>query len=91
MAVFARSIPSGDAEGEVIEAQVMGTSPLAGELVRDIEWPEGAMVGAVMKRGEIIVPKGDTRIEEGDVLVVFALTSDIAVIEKLFQVNIEFF
>ncbi len=81
----------GDAEAEVIEAQVMGTSPLSGELIRDIDWPEGAMVGAVIKRGEILVPRGDTRIEEGDVLVVFALSSDISVIEKLFQVNIEFF
>ncbi len=81
----------GDAEAEVIEAQVMGTSPLSGQLVRDIDWPESAMVGAVIKRGEILLPRGDTRIEEGDVLVVFALTSDIPVIEKLFQVNIEFF
>ena len=81
----------GDAEAEVIEAQVMGTSPLSGELIRDIDWPEGAMVGAVIKRGEIVVPKGDTRIEEGDVLIVFSLSSDVAVIEKLFQVNIEFF
>ncbi len=81
----------GDAEAEVIEAQVMGTSPLSGELVRDIDWPEGAMIGAVIKRGEILVPKGDTRIEEGDVLVVFALSSDIPMIEKLFQVNIDFF
>jgi len=81
----------GDAEAEVIEAQVMGTSPLSGELIRDIDWPEGAMVGAVIKRNEILLPRGDTRIEEGDALIVFALSSDISVIEKLFQVNIEFF
>ena len=83
--------PHNEETGEVIEAQVMGTSPLSGELIRDINWPEGAMVGAVIKRGEILVPKGDTRIEEGDILVVFALSADIPVIEKLFQVNIEFF
>ncbi len=81
----------GDAEAEVIEAQVMGTSPLAGNLIREIAWPEGAMVGAILKRGKIVTPKGDTRIEEGDVLTVFTLSSDVPVIEKLFQVNIEFF
>jgi len=53
----------GDAEAEMIEAQVMSTSPLAGQLIRDIDWPEGAMVGAIYKRGEILLPKGDTRIE----------------------------
>ncbi|MGE4611621.1 MAG: Trk system potassium transporter TrkA [Paracoccaceae bacterium] len=81
----------GDTEAEVIEAQVLGTSPLAGELVRDIDWPEGAIVGAIHKRGEILIPLGNTRIEEGDVLIVFALSDDVPVIEKLFQVKIEFF
>ena len=81
----------GDAEAEVIEAQVMGTSPIAGEMLRDIEWPEGAIVGAILKRGEIILPKGDTRIEEGDILVVFALSEDVQIIEQLFQVSIDFF
>ena len=81
----------GDAEAEVIEAQVLGTSPLAGNLIREILWPEGAMVGAILKRGKIVTPVGDTRIEEGDVLAVFALSADVPVIEKLFQVNIEFF
>ncbi len=81
----------GDAEAEVIEAQVMGTSPIAGKLIRDIDWPEGAMVGTLLKRGEILAPKGDTRVEEGDVLTVFALSIDVPVIEQLFQVSIDFF
>ncbi len=81
----------GDAEAEVIEAKVMGTSPIAGKLIRDIDWPEGAMVGTLKKRDAIIAPKGDTRIEEGDVLTIFALSSDIPMIEQLFQVSIDFF
>ncbi len=40
----------GDAEAEVIEAQVLSTSPLAGRLIRDIEFPEGVLVGAVLQR-----------------------------------------
>ena len=39
----------GDAEGEVIEAQVMSTSTIAGQYIRDIEFPEGVLVGAVRK------------------------------------------
>ncbi len=30
----------GDAEAEMIEAQVQSTSPLAGRLIRDIEFPK---------------------------------------------------
>ena len=80
----------GDAEAEVIEAQVMGTSALAGKAIREIDWPEGAKVGMVQKNGKLVVPRGDTKMEEGDSLVVFALASDVPRIEKLFQVSLEY-
>ena len=81
----------GDAEAEVIEAQVLSTSPIAGRAVRDIEFPEGALMGAVRKGDRVIKPTGDLRIEEGDIVVIFALTSDIPEVESLLQVSIDFF
>ncbi|MDQ7263915.1 Trk system potassium transporter TrkA [Paracoccus sp. PS-1] len=81
----------GDAEAEVIEAQVLSTSPIAGRAVRDIEFPEGALMGAVRKGERVIKPTGDLRIEEGDIVVIFALTSDIPEVERLLQVSIDFF
>ena len=41
----------GDAEAEVIEAEVMSTSSIAGSAIRDIDFPEGVLVGGVMKDG----------------------------------------
>jgi trk system potassium uptake protein TrkA len=81
----------GDAEAEVIEAQILSTSPLSGKAIRDIDFPEGVLVGAVMKGGEVVKPTGGTRIEEGDVIVVFTLASDVPEVERLFQVTIDFF
>ncbi len=81
----------GDAEAELIEAQVLGTSPIAGKELREIDWPEGSIVGAILKGDEQIIPRGDTRVEDGDTLVVFALADDVPVIEQLFQVSIDFF
>ncbi len=81
----------GDAEAEVIEAQVLSTSPLSGKRIRDIEFPEGVLVGAVMKGDEIIKPKGSTRIDEGDVVAMFAMTADVAEVERLLQVTIDYF
>ena len=81
----------GDAEAEMIEAQVLSTSPLTGRYVRDIEFPEGVLVGALMKRGKVVKPTGDTRVEEGDVIALFALTKDIPEVERLLQVSIDFF
>ena len=81
----------GDAEAEVIEAQVLSTSPIAGRPVRDIEFPEGALIGAVQKGGRVVKPVGDLRIEEGDIVVIFALASDVPEVERLLQVSIDFF
>ncbi|TCM84932.1 Trk system potassium transporter TrkA [Rhodovulum steppense] len=81
----------GDAEAEVIEAQVLSTSPMAGKRVQDIDFPEGALIGGVMKGDRVIRPKGDTRIEEGDVVAIFALAADVPEVERLLQVSIDFF
>ena len=81
----------GDAEAEVIEAQVLSTSPIAGRPVRDIEFPEGALIGAVRKGDRVVKPTGDLRIEEGDIVVIFALALDVPEVERLLQVSIDFF
>lgn len=81
----------GDAEAEVIEAQVLSTSPLAGRLIRDIEFPEGVLVGGIMKGDRVLKPTGDTRIDVGDVLAIFALTKDVPEVERLLQVSVDFF
>ncbi len=81
----------GDAEAEVIEAQVLSTSPISGKAVRDIDFPEGALVGAVQRGGKVFRPTGSTRIEEGDAVVIFALRADVPAVEALLQVSIDFF
>jgi trk system potassium uptake protein TrkA len=87
-----RSVYSiGDGEAEVIEAQVLGTSAMAGKAVRDAELPEAALIGLIQKGDRIVVPKGDTRLAEGDVLTIFAMRDAVADVERLFQVGIDFF
>ncbi|WP_050522361.1 Trk system potassium transporter TrkA [Pseudorhodobacter wandonensis] len=81
----------GDAEAELIEAQVLSTSPLSGKLIRDIAFPEGVLVGAVMKGEKVLKPTGDLRVEEGDVIALFAMTKDVPEVERLLQVSVDFF
>ncbi|APX88598.1 Trk system potassium transport protein TrkA [Brevirhabdus pacifica] len=81
----------GDAEAEVIEAQVLSTSPIAGRMIREIDFPEGALVGAVRKGDKVIRPTATTKIEEGDIIVLFALTEDVPEVERLLQVSVDFF
>jgi trk system potassium uptake protein len=81
----------GDAEAEMIEAQVLSTSPIAGRMVRDIAFPEGVLVGAIMKGGKVMKPTGDLRIDTGDVIALFAMAKDVPEVERLLQVSIDFF
>ena len=81
----------GDGEAEMIEAQVLGTSALAGKAVRDTELPEASLIGLIQKGDKVIVPRGDTRLAEGDVLTIFAMRNSVADVERLFQVGLDFF
>jgi len=81
----------GDAEAEVIEAQVLGTSPISGKKIKDISFPEGTLVCAVMKNGKMAIPTGEMRIDEGDVIAIFAMADDVPEVERLLQVSIDFF
>ena len=81
----------GDAEAEVIEAEVLSTSPLAGAALRDIDFPEGVLLGGVKTGDRIRKPSGGLRIEAGDVVVIFALAADVAAVEKMLQVSIDYF
>lgn len=87
-----RSVYSiGDAEAEVIEAEVMSTSTIAGTAIRDIDFPEGVLVGGVLKGNEVVKPSGGLRVEAGDVIVIFAMAADVEKVEQLLQVSIDFF
>ena len=81
----------GDAEAEVIEAQVLSTSPMAGKTIRDIDFPEGALVGALQKGDKLVRPASGVRIDEGDVIVIFAMAEDVPEVERLLQVSVDFF
>ncbi|SFB76774.1 Trk system potassium transporter TrkA [Tropicimonas isoalkanivorans] len=81
----------GDAEAEVIEAQVLSTSPISGRRLREVDFPEGALLGAIKRGDEIMMPNGATRILEGDIVLIFAMADDVPEVERLLQVSIDFF
>ncbi len=81
----------GEGEAEAIEAQVLATSALAGKRLRDAGFPAGALVGAVLGRDGVRMPHGDLVVQEGDILVVFALRAVVGRVEQLFRVSVDFF
>src|SRR5690606_7344007 len=67
------------------------SSHIAGRLVREIEFPEGGLMGALMKGEKVVKPTGDTRVDEGDVIALFCMSGDVPEVERLLQVSIDFF
>lgn len=70
---------------EVVEMQVLPDAPLAGRLVKDAKLPPGTLLGGIVRRGEVIIPKGDDSLEAEDSVVVLAPHETIGRIEKLFR------
>ena len=55
--------------GRVLELEVpAGYAP---RLLRDLEPPRNSIIGAILRRPQVIVPRGNDRIEPGDRLIVF--------------------
>jgi hypothetical protein len=52
-------------EGEIMEVEVLANSSVIGQRLADLS-PRRWLVGAVYRDGQLIVPHGDTVIEEGD-------------------------
>ncbi|MBC7157736.1 MAG: Trk system potassium transporter TrkA [Rhodobacteraceae bacterium] len=81
----------GDAEAEMIEAQILSTSVMAGQSLGDIDFPEGVLLGGLLRKGKMVKLSAATRIEEGDIVAIFALSKDVPEVERLLQVSIDFF
>ncbi len=75
---------------EAIEVVALETSDLVNKPLRDIKFPKGAIIGAVVKDNDIIIPTGDTIILPGDRVIIFSLSSAITSVEKTLMVKMEY-
>ncbi|NMB75722.1 MAG: Trk system potassium transporter TrkA [Myxococcales bacterium] len=73
-----------ESRAEILEMEAQKGSPAVMRPIREIDFPKQALVGAVVKNGVMHIPRGDTQIAPGDVVLVFALPEAIARIEKIF-------
>lgn len=80
----------GEEAAEALEIVVLETSELAGKPLRDADLRD-ALVGAIVRGDEVIIPDGDDQIEVGDHLVVLALRSAIPRLERQMTVQLRYF
>ena len=76
---------------EAIEAEALETSDIVNKPLHKVKIPKGVIVGAIFRKDEIIIPRGDTVIRPGDRLIIFALLQVLPKLEKLLTVKLEYF
>jgi trk system potassium uptake protein TrkA len=72
-------------DAEVFEFIAKANTKITQKPVRELGFPEEAKIGGIIRGNDGYIANGDTRIMEGDKVVVFTLPSGIKKLEKFFQ------
>jgi trk system potassium uptake protein TrkA len=74
-----------DIKAEAIELIPRTDSQITKHPIKDLDLPEDMIIGALIRRSKIIIPKGDTQILPEDKVVVFLKPNLIQKVEKYFN------
>jgi len=80
-----------DEQAEIMEAVALETSDIVGKPIKEISIPEGALVTGIIRNDTVIIPTGQSVIEPGDRIIIFAKRQAIPKIEKILAVKLEYF
>jgi trk system potassium uptake protein TrkA len=72
-----------DSDAEAIELEIGPNSPAIGKTLADLRLPHSLIIGGVQRGSEAFVPRGNTKVEAGDHLIMIALPEALATAEKL--------
>lgn len=67
---MAKIMPVGEGRIQIIEVQIDANSPVTNKKLWEINLPKDSIVGCILREDKSIIPRGDTRILCGDVLIV---------------------
>ncbi len=74
-----------DSDAEVLELQATEHCRLIDQPLATLDFPKGALVAAIIKPYQVVVPRGADVIEAGDRVLVFALPRAVRTVQKFFQ------
>lgn len=80
-----------DGAGEVMEAEILETAPIVGQKISEIKLGDGVRFGSILRKGETIVPRGDTELKVKDRVVLFSRADRVRDVEHLFRVSPDYF
>ncbi len=65
-------IPVGYGQVQIVEVHIPGDAPISGKKLWEIDLPKEVVIGCILRQDQALIPRGDTRINAGDTLVVIA-------------------
>lgn len=74
-------------QAEIMEVVASDHMKLINTPLRELELPSGILVAAIHRGLEVIIPKGDTIIEEDDRVIIFSLLTELPELEKFLKVG----
>ena len=72
MEEMAKAIPIGEGRVQLLEVPITETDPAAQKQVWEINLPKEVIIGCILRRDQTLIPRGDTRILAGDILVLIS-------------------
>jgi len=78
-------------KAEIMEALALETSEIVDKPLKQISFPKGAIVAGIIRQETIIIPDGDSVIQPGDRIIIFARREAIPKVEKILSVKLEYF
>ena len=72
-------------DAEVMEIGVEADSSIVDKQISKIKFPKEAIIGAILRKGEMLIPNDEITLEAGDSVILVALPGAIEKIEKLFD------
>ena len=74
----------GEGRAEVLELEARMKEAKGGVRIKNLDLPRGAVIGALVRGDEVIVPNGEVLIEWGDHVIVFTLPENLERVEEVF-------
>lgn len=69
---MANIVNLGEGRIQISEVPISGTSPVAGMKLWEISLPTGVIIGCILRGDKTMVPRGDSRILAGDMLILIS-------------------
>lgn len=72
-------------QGEVLEINVL--PEFNGKKIMELNFPASAIIGVIQRKNSVIIPKGSSVINSGDILIIFTTSENAAQIKEFFKVK----